>query len=105
MGRDPVGHGVGGARAVVRLASPRLMARRAPDIWHHDHTHGVMSVTLEEGRATLKVVDYPQRDSLIMRRGQAESLRYILTLARFGDVRASQGLDADGAFVVTLRWR
>jgi hypothetical protein len=39
-----------------------------------------------------------------MRRGQAESLRYILTLARFGDVRASHTLDAGDVFVATLRW-
>jgi hypothetical protein len=91
-------------RAIIRLATPRAMARRAPAIWQHDHTHGVMTVDLGESMATLKVVDYPQRDSLVMRRGHAESLRYIMTLARFGNVRASQALDAEGAYVATLRW-
>jgi hypothetical protein len=91
-------------RAIIRLATPRAMARRAPAIWRHDHTHGVMSVELGESMATVRVVDYPQQDSLIMRRGHAESLRYIMTLARFGNVRASQAVDADGAYVATLRW-
>ena len=92
-------------RALVRLATPRLMARRAPEIWRHDHTHGVLSVALDDGTAKVKVTGYPHRGSIVMRRGQAESLRYILTLARFGDVRASHAVDADGEFVATLRWR
>ena len=92
-------------RALVRLATPGLLARRAPDIWRHDHTHGELSVTLDEGKATLRVVRYPHAGSAVMRRGQTESLRYILTLARFGDVRASHALDPDGAFVATFRWR
>jgi hypothetical protein len=92
-------------RALVRIATPALLARRAPTIWRHDHTHGDMSVTLGERCGTLRVTRYPHARSAVMRRGQTESLRYILTLARVADVRASHAMEGGDVFVVTLRWR
>ncbi|HEY8041483.1 MAG TPA: hypothetical protein VIF15_16870 [Polyangiaceae bacterium] len=91
-------------RALLRLATPRLLARRAPAIWRHDHTHGELGVELGDRRAILRVTDYPHARSAVMRRGQTESLRHILTLARFRDVRASHVVDAAGSFVATLHW-
>ena len=100
-----VDHGWGWVhRALLRLATPGLLARRAPSIWKHDHTHGQLTVALDDRRATVRIEGYPHPRSSIMRRGQAESLRYILTRSRFSDVRGSHTVDGDGTYVLTLRW-
>jgi hypothetical protein len=92
-------------RTVLRLATPALLARRAPDMWRRGHTHGELSATLERARGTVRITGYPYARSAVMRRGHTESLRHILTLARFGDVRATHAVEPNGVFVATFRWR
>ena len=91
-------------RMLMSLATPHLLARRAPALWRHDHTHGELAVELRERDGTVRVRGYPYAPSSIMPRGQAESLRYILSHARVRDVRASHLVDVRGEFVVTLGW-
>jgi len=91
-------------RVLLSLATPHRLARRAPDLWRHDHTHGELSVDLREQDGTIRVRNYPYSSTSIMRRGQTESLRYILSHARVSDVQASHR-DEEGDFVVTLAWR
>ena len=91
-------------RVLLSLATPHLLARRAPGLWRHDHTHGEAVVELRERDGTIRVRDYPYGPSSIMRRGQSESFRYILSHARVHDVRATQHADESGDLVVLLEW-
>ena len=91
-------------RVLMGLTTPHILARRAPAMWRHDHTHGTLEVELREQEGTVRVRDYPYARSGAMARGQAESFRYILSHARVKTVRASHELDERGNFVVTLEW-
>ncbi len=91
-------------RALMRLATPQRLARRAPDLWRHDHTHGELLVDFRQTSGTVRIKGYPYPRSSIMHHGQAEALRHILTHARVRDVRATRHLDVGDDFVVTFDW-
>jgi hypothetical protein len=91
-------------RVLMGLTTPHILARRAPAMWRHDHTHGRLEVELREQGGTVRVRDYPYARTGSMPRGQAESFRYILGHARVKTVRASHELDERGNFVVALAW-
>jgi hypothetical protein len=91
-------------RVLVGLTTPHVLARRAPAMWRHDHTHGTLEVELKEQEGTVRVRGYPYPRTSVMARGQAESFRHILGHARVKTVRASHELDEHGTFVVSLAW-
>jgi len=91
-------------RILMGFTTPHRLARRAPDMWRHDHTHGQLDVELRENDGTVRVQGYPYAPGGIMGRGQTEALRYILSHARVKEVRAAHELDAQGTFVATLSW-
>lgn len=91
-------------RALLRLATPQRLARRAPDVWRHDHTHGEMHTDLRESSGVVRVAGYPYARGGIMRRGQAEALRHILSHARVRDVRAALQEEDGDDFVVRFEW-
>jgi hypothetical protein len=91
-------------RVLMGFTTPHRLARRAPDMWRHDHTHGRLEVELRESDGTVRVRGYPYAPGGIMGRGQTEALRYILSHARVKEVRAAYELDAQGTFVATLSW-
>jgi hypothetical protein len=91
-------------RALMRLATPQRLARRAPDLWRHDHTHGQMLVEIRESSGTVRIRGNPYPRDSIVRQGQAEALRYILSHARVRSVRATRHADTDDDFAVTLDW-
>jgi hypothetical protein len=91
-------------RVLVGLTTPHVLARRAPAMWRHDHTHGTMDVELKEHEGTVRVHGYPYARTSVMARGHAESFRHILGHARVKTVRASHELDDRGTLVVALSW-
>lgn len=91
-------------RLLVSLTTPQVLARRAPAMWRHDHTHGTMDVELQEQHGTVRVRGYPYARRGVMARGHAESFRHILGHARVKIVRASHELDERGTLVVALSW-
>lgn len=91
-------------RAILRLATPQRLARRAPDLWRHDHTHGELLVDFRETSGTVRIKDYPYAAGSIMHRGQTEALRHILSHARVRRVRATRLDEADYGFVATFDW-
>jgi hypothetical protein len=91
-------------RALLRLATPQRLARRAPELWRHDHTHGELSIELRESSGTIRIRGYPYPRDSIMHDGQAEALRYILSHARVHDIVAKRHADAGDDFMVTLEW-
>lgn len=91
---------------LVRLATPRLLARRAPELWRRDHSHGDVEVTvLDAVRLRLRLSDHPWVRDPVMRRFQARSFRYILSLTRVRDLGTVESTDAGGALVMTATWR
>jgi hypothetical protein len=91
-------------RALMRLATPQRLARRAPDLWRHDHSHGELLVDLRESSGTICIRDCPYARDSIVRHGQVEALRYILSHARVRAVRATRHTDTGDDFAVTLDW-
>ncbi|MGO8999363.1 MAG: hypothetical protein ACLQVI_39055 [Polyangiaceae bacterium] len=91
-------------RVIMGLTTPPRLARRAPDMWRHDHTHGSLEVELRESEGTVRVRGYPYARTGIMGRGQTEALRYILSHARVKTVRATHELDDQGNFTAILAW-
>jgi len=91
-------------RALMRLATPQRLARRAPDLWRHDHTHGELLVDFRETSGTVTIRGYPYARESVVRHGQAEALRYILSHARVRDVRATRHPDTGNDFAVTFDW-
>ena len=91
-------------RALLRLATPQRLARRAPERWRHDHTHGELTVELREGSGTIRIRGYPYPRDSVMHDGQAEAMRYILSHARVRDIVAKRHADAGDDFWVTYEW-
>ncbi|HEX8795776.1 MAG TPA: hypothetical protein VF765_32725 [Polyangiaceae bacterium] len=91
-------------RAVMRFATPQRLARRAPDLWRHDHSHGELLVDFRETSGTVRIKGYPYPRESIMHHGQMEALRHILSHARVRDVRAKRHDEAGTDFVATFEW-
>ena len=91
-------------RAIMRFATPQRLARRAPDLWRHDHTHGELSVDFRETSGTVRIKGYPYPRESIMHHGQTEALRHILSHARVRDVRATRHDEPSTDFVATFDW-
>ena len=91
-------------RAILRLATPQRLARRAPDLWRHDHTHGELSVDFRETSGTVRITGYPYPRDSIMHHGQTEALRHILSHARVRAVRATRHDEPGTDFVATFAW-
>lgn len=91
-------------RALMRLATPRLLAGRAPALWRHDHTHGHFAVDFRETSGTVRITGYPYPRTSIVRHGQTEALRHILSHARAREVRAKRHDEAGTDFVATFEW-
>jgi hypothetical protein len=100
-------------RTLLGFVGPAGLVGRAAELWRHDHTTGTLEVveTLEAGadgsgggvKAALR--DHPFGETEVARRGLAEALRYILSLARgVNEVTVAYGVE-DGALVMTFRWR
>lgn len=90
-------------RVLMGLATPGLLARRAPELWRHDHSHGELSVELRDRSGTIRIARYPYIRADLMAHAQAESLRYILSHARVREVRVSHVLQ-DDVLSVKLDW-
>jgi uncharacterized protein (TIGR02265 family) len=102
-----IDHGWGRMHSVlVRLATPKLLARRAPELWRRDHSHGAVEVTVVDPTTLrLRLSDHPWVHDPVMRRFQARSFRYILSLTRVRDLETVEAADVAGALVMTATWR
>jgi uncharacterized protein (TIGR02265 family) len=102
-----IDHGWGRVHSVlVRLATPRILARRAPELWRRDHSHGAVEVAvLDATSLRLRLSDHPYVHDPVMRRFQAESFRYILSLTRVPELTVVEGTDPRGSLVMTAAWR
>ena len=91
-------------RALIALASPRLLLERAPELWEKDNRGGQVSIDVGDHRATWRLVDHPYCAVPQARATMAEVLRYVVELTRARDVTESHGLSG-GALEVIVRWK
>lgn len=91
-------------RALIAVASPRLLLTRAPELWDKDNRGGKVSVQLGEHEGVWTLVDHPYCEVPHARAAMAEVLRYCVELTRARDVTESHGLYR-GALEVRVRWR
>ncbi len=91
-------------RALLAVATPRLLLERAPDLWEKDNRGGHVRVDIGDHRASWTLVEHPYCDVPHARAAMAEVIRYCVELTRARDVTESHGLSG-GAFEVTVRWR
>ena len=92
-------------RAILNLASPRILIERAPVMWREDHTHGSLEYELEGERSvTLRLHDSPYCEVPQSRAAMAECFRYSISLARASDVTETHALEAPGVLRVRLSW-
>lgn len=91
-------------RVLVQLAHPHAVLRRAPELWRHDHTHGELTVQMDEKSALVFVTHDVLTATQLSRATAAEMFRAVLTLTRARDVKQEHGLDAGGRLRVLLKW-
>jgi hypothetical protein len=92
-------------RALLNLASPRLLIERAPTMWREDHSHGNLEYEFEgEKAAVLRLRDSPYCELPQSRAAMAECFRYSISLARAKDVSETHALESPGVLRVRLSW-
>jgi hypothetical protein len=90
-------------RLFLSLATPTMLANRAPDFWAYDHTTGKMTSELVEGGVIVTIVDHPYVESTSCRVLMTEFMRHAVSLTRVRRVTASdQG--ARDRLGVLVRW-
>ena len=91
-------------RVLVQFAHPHPELRRAPELCRHDHTHGELTVQMDEKSALAIVTHDVLTSTQLSRATAAEMFRAVLTLTRAREVKQEHGLDADGRLRVLLKW-
>ena len=92
-------------RALLKIATPPLLAQRAADLWRHDHSHGAIVIERLEDRVLSGTLsDHPFTETPLGRASITEVLRVLLSLARARNVRASHQLDSDARLAIRFTW-
>ncbi len=92
-------------RALLKIATPPLLAQRAADLWRHDHSHGTIVIERLENRVLQgTLADHPFTETPLGRASITEVLRYLLSLARARNVRASHQLDPAARLAIRFTW-
>ncbi len=98
--------GFGRVRKIfLGLVTPMTMLEKAPELWRHDHTHGVLEIEAQPGSAKVLLRDHPYTTTPLARVAIAEIYRYALSLGRARDVTESHYTEPDGSLILRLRWR
>jgi hypothetical protein len=98
-------HGFGRIRRfVLQLAPPELLLGRAPELWRHDHTHGVLTVSVAGSEALAVLRDHDHVRTPLSRLTAAQAFRAALERTRAKNVVVTHDLDPAGALEVRLRW-
>ncbi|NUP13353.1 MAG: hypothetical protein HOW73_45525 [Polyangiaceae bacterium] len=100
-------HGFGKVRKVLLgIADAHTLARKAAELWRHDHSHGDLVVLLEqENRIDLGLRDHPYVDTPLARASIAEIIRYVVHLSRAKDVEVQHRLEGTRELVVQVDFR
>jgi hypothetical protein len=93
-------------KALLGLVGPEGVAKRATELWKHDHTHGVFALVIakDSQSAAGTLSDHVFCASPIARRALAETFRYIVQLSRGVKVaRETHGLQGD-SLTIRVTW-
>lgn len=99
-------HGFGRVRKVLLgIATPLMLARKASDLWRHDHTHGELTVRDPKERSFQLILrDHPYVESPLARSSIAEIYRYAMSLTRASRVTSRHALEDERTLAVTVEW-
>lgn len=93
-------------KLLLGMANPTIVARKSPELWRHDHTHGELTTRpLSERSSEFRLTDHPYLETPLARSSIAEIYRYALSLARANDVQARHRLEDERTLVVHIEWR
>ena len=81
-----------------------VLLRRMPELWRHDHTHGILTVSFSGSQATALLRDHDHVRTPLSRLTAAQAFRAALERTRAKNVLATHALDDSGALEVRLRW-
>jgi hypothetical protein len=99
-------HGFGRVRRLLlSFATPAMMAAKAPGLWRHDHTHGVLETRIEGMTLVARLRHHPYVESPLCRLAVAEVYRYALALTRTSEVTATHRLEREHELTVRLAFR
>lgn len=92
-------------RALIQLASPKLLLESAPKLWREDHTHGELEVeSISAKGAVLRLREHPFVGLPQSRAAIAECLRYCVALTRARNVTEAHRLEGEDVMLLRLAW-
>ena len=92
-------------RALLKIATPHLLAQRAADLWRHDHTTGTVTIARVGDHEIHGVLsDHPFTSTPVARGAITEALRHLLSLARAERVRAVHQVEGPGRLAIRFTW-
>jgi hypothetical protein len=91
-------------KALLGLARPDIIFKRAPGIWRSEHTAGTLEATMEGASGIVVLRDHPYADSPQGRAAIAETFRYVIELTRAQRVTEMHALVGPSTVEVRLRW-
>jgi hypothetical protein len=98
-------HGWGRFRkALLGIATPDMLATRAPDLWRRDHTHGTVTTELITGGAITRLSGGPYVKTEFSRLVIAETFRHIFRMTRVKMVREKHALEPPDTLVIHWAW-
>jgi hypothetical protein len=93
-------------KAFLSLAKPATILARAPSLWRHDHTHGVLTVEgLKSDSVRVRLDNHLYTSTPLGCMAVAEIYRYCIALCRVNDATEIHYREPNGALVVRLRWQ
>ena len=99
-------HGWGRFRKVfVGLMTPALLTERAPALWRHDHTHGVVEATMLGNTGVVRLIGHEYGASPVACRFMAASFQAIVAMSRAKDVTSVYSVDERRTLTVRLAWK
>lgn len=99
-------HGFGKVRKfLLGVATPATVVRKCSELWRHDHTHGLLEVSVvTDHHFELTLSDHPYLETPLGRSSIAEIYRYALSLARARRVDAKHWLNSSRVLTVRIDW-
>jgi uncharacterized protein (TIGR02265 family) len=92
-------------RALMSLASPWVILRRAGSLWRTEHSHGELAVTpLGRTEARFELRGHPFADSEVAAAAISEAYRYIVFRCRTRWATEDHAREPAGTLAVTVRW-
>jgi len=105
-GRLQIARGFGRVKAaMIRVATPEILASRAAALWREEHTRGLLVASSVPGRVVLTLSEHDYISHQLAPALVTESLRTLLAMSYFAkDVRSSFELLSGPRLAMTFTW-